>query len=68
MLFKFKNLVVELNKDQGGSYFVEMALVLIGVAFVVFTAASGLATNGIVPKYTGMTTEITSVPVPDLNP
>ena len=63
-----KNLTVKLHQDQGGSYFVEMALVLIGVALVVFTSASGLATNGIVPKYTGISTEIQSVSIPDLTP
>jgi Flp pilus assembly pilin Flp len=57
-----------LYKDQRGSYFVEMALVLIGVALAVFTAASGLANNGVVPKYTAITTEIQNVTVPDLTP
>lgn len=66
MVKKVKEMLVALHDDEGGSYFVEMALVLIGVAFVVFTAASGLADDGIVPKYDAISTEIQSVSVPDL--
>jgi len=66
MFKKAKEMLVALHEDQGGSYFVEMALVLIGVAFVVFNAASGLANDGIVPKYTGITEKIKDVIVPTL--
>lgn len=65
---KAKGLVAVLNRDQRGSYFVEMALVLIGVAMAVFFSASNLSTNGIAPKYSEITTEIQNVDVPDLTP
>ena len=68
MFKKAKGFFEELHNDQKGSYFVEMALVLIGVALSVFVAAGGLATNGIVPKYTAITTQIQAVTVPDLTP
>ena len=63
MIKKVKEMLVALHEDQGGSYFVEMALVLIGVAFVVFTAASGLANEGIVPQYNDISAEIQDVEV-----
>jgi len=68
MIQKLKGILAEIHKDEKGSYFVEMALVLVGVGLTVFVAASGLATNGIVPKYTGISTEIQGVSVPDLTP
>ena len=68
MLQRARGLLCAIHRDQKGSYFVEMALVLVGVGLTVFVAASGLATNGIVPKYTGMSTEIQGVSVPDLTP
>lgn len=68
MFKKAKGFLGELHNDQKGSYFVEMALVLIGVALAVFTAANTLATSGIVPKYTEITTKIQAVNVPDLTP
>ncbi|HBV98025.1 MAG: hypothetical protein JL50_01040 [Peptococcaceae bacterium BICA1-7] len=67
MTKKAKKVMVALHEDQGGSYFVEMALVLIGVAFVVFNAASGLANDGIVPKYNNISTQIQGVAVPSLD-
>lgn len=63
-----KSLMSNLHNNQKGSYFVEMALVLIGVALTVFVAASGLSNNAITPKYNGISTEIQSVPVPNLRP
>ena len=66
MLQRARGLLCAIHRDQKGSYFVEMTLVLVGLT--VFVAASGLATNGIVPKYTGMSTEIQAVSVPDLTP
>jgi Flp pilus assembly pilin Flp len=59
-MFKKGAAVLKSNspKRGGGSYFVEMALVLVGVALAVFTAASNLSTNGIVPKYNSITTEM----------
>jgi len=65
---KAKGILTSIHNDEKGSYFVEMALVLIGVALTVFVSASGLSTNGIAPKYTSITTEITNVAVPDLTP
>lgn len=67
MIKKIKGFAKALHGDEKGSYFVEMALVLIGVALAVFAAASGLATNALVPKYNAITTEIQGVTVPDLN-
>jgi len=57
-----------LHGNESGSYFVEMALVLIGVALAVFSAANSLSTGGIVPKYNAITTEINSAAVPDIGP
>jgi len=68
MFQKTKGIFSAIHNDEKGSYFVEMALVLIGVGLTVFVAASGLSTNGIVPKYNSITTEITNVAVPDLTP
>ncbi|MCL6478986.1 MAG: hypothetical protein K6T65_11310 [Peptococcaceae bacterium] len=67
MFQKAKGILAELHQNEGGSYFVEMALVLIGVAFVVFNSAAGLATDGIAPKYDDITTRIQGVTVPTLN-
>jgi hypothetical protein len=67
MFKKAKSILAELHQNEGGSYFVEMALVLIGVAFVVFNAASGLASEGIAPKYTEIQGKIENVTVPNLN-
>lgn len=58
----------KLNRDSSGSYMVEMALVLIGVALTVYGAASGLANNAIVPQYDTITSKIHGVSVPDLVP
>ncbi|MFZ5632141.1 MAG: hypothetical protein ACOY40_04775 [Bacillota bacterium] len=66
MAHRVKEAVMDLHGDRRGSYFIEMALVVIGVALTVFTAASGLANNGIAPKYSAITQEIQSVTVPDL--
>jgi len=68
MLRNAKAILTAIHKDQKGSYFVEMALVLIGVGLTVFVAASGLSTNGIVPKYNDISTQIQAVSVPDLTP
>jgi len=68
MFQKAKGILNAIHHDQEGSYFVEMALVLIGVGLTVFVAASGLSTNGIVPKYNSISTEIQAVTVPDLTP
>lgn len=67
MFKKVKEMLTALHEDQGGSYFVEVALVLIGVAFVVFSAAAGLANDGIVPKYEDISDEIEGATVPTLN-
>ena len=64
MFKKAKGFLGELHNDQKGSYFVEMALVLIGVALAVFTAANTLATGGIAPKYTEIKDYILTVHTP----
>ncbi|MCL6479781.1 MAG: hypothetical protein K6T65_15505 [Peptococcaceae bacterium] len=66
MIKKVNEFIGALHRNENGSYFVEMALVLIGVALAVFTAANGLANNAIVPKYNSISTEIQDVDVPDL--
>lgn len=66
MLKEVKKLVVALHSDQEGSYFVEMALVVIGVALTVFAAAQGLANNGITPTYNRISTELGTATVPDI--
>jgi hypothetical protein len=65
---KVRQVLGSLRSGQRGSYFVEMALVLLGVALAVFTSASSLSTEGVVPKYNDITTEIKNVYVPDLTP
>lgn len=67
MIKKVGSLVKALHRDEKGSYFMEMALVLIGVALAVFSAANELASNALVPKYNSITTEIQNVTVPNLN-
>jgi hypothetical protein len=62
------DLIFKLFNEEKGSYMVEMALVLVGVALTVFVAASSLSTDGIVPKYESIKNEVLSVPVPDLTP
>ncbi|KJS02166.1 MAG: hypothetical protein VR68_03910 [Peptococcaceae bacterium BRH_c4a] len=64
MFQKSKEILTAIHHDQKGSYFVEMALVLIGVGLTVFVAASGLANNGIVPKYTDIKTYISGINTP----
>jgi Flp pilus assembly pilin Flp len=68
MIKKVKRFIGDLNKDQNGSYMVEAALVMVGVALTVYAAAAGLSNNAIVPKYNGISTQIQSLPVPDLTP
>ena len=68
MFKKAKSLLTGLHKSEEGSYMVEMALVLIGVALTVYAAASGLSNDALVPTYEGITTELESVNVPDLTP
>lgn len=68
MLKKAKGYIGVLHNDQKGSYFVEMALVLIGVALAVFTAANGLATQGIAPRFNEIQSRLGEVTVPDLKP
>ena len=68
MYQKAKKFMAKVHKEENGSYMVEMALVLIGVALTVYAAASGLASDAIVPAYDGITTELGSVDVPDLTP
>lgn len=68
MIKKVKNALVKFHQEKNGSYMVEMALVLVGVALTVFVAASNLSTDGIIPKYEGITTEVSNVTVPDLTP
>jgi hypothetical protein len=65
---RFWHLISKLTCEENGSYMVEMALVLVGVALTVFVAASSLSTDGIVPKYESIKNEVLSVPVPDLTP
>ena len=64
MFQKAKGILTAIHNDEKGSYFVEMALVLIGVGLTVFVAASGLANNGIVPKYTDIKTYISGINTP----
>ena len=68
MFKKAKRILAGIHGNQSGSYMVEMALVLIGVALTVYTAASGLSNNAIVPKYNSISQEIQNVTVPDLTP
>ncbi|MCL4441582.1 MAG: hypothetical protein M1609_13625 [Firmicutes bacterium] len=66
-MFKEVQMFLEaLHSDQKGSYFVEMALVVIGVALTVFAAAQGLANNGITPTYNRISTEIGNATVPNI--
>ncbi len=67
MIKKVRGFAEALHRDEKGSYFVEVALVLIGVALAVFTAANGLASNALVPKYSEITNKISNVSVPNLN-
>ncbi|NTW06149.1 MAG: hypothetical protein HGA27_08555 [Peptococcaceae bacterium] len=68
MKIKVIGSIAKLINEEKGSYMVEMALVLVGVALTVFVAASSLSTDGIVPKYESIKNEVLSVPVPDLTP
>ena len=68
MFQKARDFVVSIHKDENGSYMVEMALVLIGVALTVYAAASSLSTDAIVPTYNSIATELESVDVPNLTP
>lgn len=68
MFSKAKKVFQQLHREETGSYMVEMALVLIGVALATFMAASNLSSGGIVPKYDAIRTEITNVAIPDLTP
>lgn len=67
MIGKAKALLVTVHKDRRGSYFIEMALVVIGIALAVFTAASGLASQGIAPTYDEITNKLQNATVPDIN-
>ncbi|MCL6612755.1 MAG: hypothetical protein K6T66_14560 [Peptococcaceae bacterium] len=64
MMKKVKGFAEALHGDEKGSYFVEMALVLIGVALAVFSAASGLTNNALVPKYNSISNYINNVNPP----
>lgn len=68
MIERAKGLLKGLLADQEGSYMVEMALVLIGVALTVYGAASELSDSAIVPKYGEITRRIENVEVPGLTP
>ena len=68
MFKKAKGFLEVLHRSEEGSYMVEMALVLIGVALTVYAAASGLSNDAIVPTYNSIATELESVEVPDLTP
>lgn len=68
MFIKAKRYLANLHNDQSGSYMVEMALVLIGVALTVYGAAAGLSNNAIVPQYNTISTRIQAVNVPSLTP
>lgn len=61
-----KEILKALHSHQKGSYFVEMALVVIGVALTVFAAAQGLANNGITPTYNKITQELGNATVPQI--
>lgn len=65
---KVKNVLLLFHNEEKGSYMVEMALVLVGVALTVFMAASNLSTEGIIPQYEAITDEVKGVAVPDLTP
>ncbi len=67
MIKKIAGLTKVLCRDEKGSYFVEMALMLMGVALVVFLAASELSSDTLVPKYNEISNKINSVQVPNLN-
>ncbi len=62
------NNLKELYRDENGNYFVEMALALIVITLAIVSNASSMTTTGISPKYTGITTELQGVSVPDLTP
>lgn len=67
MLKKVGNFIKRLHEDEGGNYFVEMALVLILLTLAIAGNATNLQTQGIAPKYTGITTELNAVSVPTLH-
>ena len=55
-----------LDRDQQGSYFIEMALVVIGVALTVFAAAQSLASEGIAQTYSNIEGKLKDATVPDI--
>lgn len=68
MFQKAKSALSQLHQNQEGSYMVEMALVLIGVALTVYAAASNLSSDALVPTYNEITDNLQEVDVPDLTP
>ncbi len=56
----------KLHTNQSGSYFVEMALVLIGVALAYLLRPAALLLTASCPSTTAYTTEISNMPVPNL--
>ena len=58
----------KLHKNEKGNYFVEIALAMIIIVFVIASSMSAMVQQGIVPKYKEITEEIERINVPDINP
>ena len=56
----------KLHKNEKGNYFVEIALAMIIIVFVIASSMSDMVDRGIAPKYKGITDKIEDVRVPDL--
>ena len=56
----------KLHKNEKGNYFVEIALAMIIIVFVIAGSISYMVNEGITPKYRDITTEIRGVGVPKL--
>ena len=57
----------KLHKNEKGNYFVEIALAMIIVVFVIAGSMSKMVQDGIVDKYDKITAEIIKVQVPGID-
>ena len=58
----------KLHKNEKGNYFVEIALAMIIIVFVIAGSISDMVNRGIKPKYTEITNKIERVEVPVVDP
>ena len=58
----------KLHKNEKGNYFVEIALAMIIIVFVIASSMATMVREGSVPKYDEITQEIGEVRVPDISP